>query len=206
MNFGVVARRIGLYDLIEPVRSKRQRARWVAQGKPFPAPPPVKRDLLRRYAADHGLRVLVETGTWRADAVRALRNDFEAIYSIEIDPKLYELCKARCRRQANAHLYLGDSAELIDDILDKLNGPALFWLDAHYMGADSGGEGSNPILAEVQAILKRGVGHVILVDDVREFGADEAYPTIDRVEILAEEHRYAFLVEDDVARLTPPSG
>src|SRR5687768_9818802 len=137
MKLVAFARTIGAYDLLEPVYGGYQRARWGLRGGPIPAPSAVKREILRQYAATHGLLTLVETGTYRADTVRALRRDFQVIYSIELDDALYQAAVARTRRQSNARILHGDSAEMLPVVLSGLTEPALFWLDAHYSGGET---------------------------------------------------------------------
>jgi hypothetical protein len=53
----------------------------------------------------------------------------------------------------------------------QLQEPALFWLDGHYSGVDTGkDELDTPVSAELEAILGSPVkGHVILIDDARCF-------------------------------------
>ncbi len=206
MNLGATARRTGAYDVVEPLYSGLQRRRWESSGRPIPAPSSVKREVLREYGRRFGLRVLVETGTYKADTVRALRNDFDEIHSIEIDDALYQQAVARCRKQMNARLYLGDSAEVVSQIVATLSGPALFWLDAHYSGEGTGGEGGQPIVEEVREAIEANVGHVLLVDDVREFGSADEYPQLDALKVFAAKHGYDFEVQDDIARLVPTDG
>jgi hypothetical protein len=200
------ARRLGLYDLLEPAYSVWRRHKWERRGRPTPPPSAVKRELLSEYASRFGLRVLVETGTYKADTVRALRGQFHEIHSIEIDERLYANAQRRCRRQPNARLHLGNSAEILPQIMAELREPALFWLDAHYSGRSTGGIGGHPLLDELDTCLRVSAGHVVLVDDVREFGASEGYPTIESVIQLAASRGYGFQTANDVARLVPMKG
>lgn len=202
-RLGVLARRTGLYDIIEPRRSRRQRKQWEASGRPIPAPSSVKREVLRKYAQRHSLHTLIETGTYKADTVCALRHVFDTIHSVEIDPALHRAAVRRCRSQANAHIHLGDSAKVIATLVADLDEPGLFWLDAHYSGAGTGGEGDQPILDEVREAIEAEEAHVLLIDDVREFGTDVDYPQLQAVEDFAVAHGYTFEVRDDIARLVP---
>jgi hypothetical protein len=64
-----------------------------------------------------------------------------------------------------------------------LDGPALFWLDAHYSGGDTA-VSPPPVHSEIRAILGRGEHRdVIFVDDV-------GHPGIDRglIEIIVEDY------------------
>lgn len=203
MDLGSWARRFGVYDRLEPAYSRRLVRVWQREGQPIPAPSAVKREIIRRNAVDHGLRVLVETGTYKGDTVRALRHDFAMIHSIELDRDLFEAAERRTRRQRNVVLHLGDSAALLHGIAAVLQQPALFWLDAHFSGGVTGGEFGHPVTAELAAVVGRRAGHVVLIDDVREFGVAPGYPTLDNIRDFATAHDYAISVAHDVARLVP---
>jgi hypothetical protein len=203
---GALARRTGIYDILEPGYARLRRWQWERSDFPLPPPSAVKRDILRKFARIHNLRVLVETGTYRGDTVRALRGDFDTIFSIELDETLHADAVSRCTNQRNAILLKGDSAAVLPNVLDRLNGPALFWLDAHYSGgATATAAVKTPIGQELVAVLSHSVkGHVVLVDDHREFvtGATD-YPSISVIEDVAEAFGYEFAVAADVIRLTP---
>lgn len=205
MDLGTFARSTGVYDAIEPFYSRRQVRRWQTAGSPIPSPSAVKREVLREYADLYETSTLVETGTYKADTVRALRKDFDAIHSIEIAPDFYAAALRRCKRQANATIHLGDSGEVLKEIVPDLDTPALFWLDAHYSGGKTGGAGGAPIIAELQTILGSGAGHVVLIDDMREFGNDPEYPALDRIEDAARASGYKMIIAADIARLVPPA-
>src|SRR5689334_17814500 len=131
---GALARKTGIYDVLEPGYALLKQWQWKRSDCPIPPPSSVKRNILRQYGRTHGLRVLVETGTYRADTVRALRRDFDTIFSIELDETLHADAVTRCAGQSNAVLMKGDSAVVLPEVLARLDGPALFWLDAHYSG------------------------------------------------------------------------
>jgi hypothetical protein len=89
--------------------------------------------------------------------------------------------------------------------------PSILWLDAHYDHdgrEDRRGEVDTPIREELSHALHwAAVGHLVLVDDARLFGSDEAYPTIDEVQRrFAAPSGYGMIVEDDIIRLIPPGG
>jgi hypothetical protein len=201
-----LARSTRCYDLIEPVHSAVRRASWRRAGRPVPPPSAVKRATLRGYGRRYGLGTLVETGTFKGDTVRCLRRDFDRIYSIEVDETLHRQASRRCRWQRNAVLLRGDSADLLPAVLDQLDRPALFWLDAHCSGAGTGtGPLETPILGELHAILSRsGQRHVVLVDDHREFARGQLdYPSEQAVRDLARSAGYHVEVRDDILRLVP---
>ena len=131
------------------------------------------------------------------------------IVSIELDDRLYAAARRRFAGQPNVELLHGDSGALLPGILSGLDRPALFWLDGHYTGASSARtEVDSPIVAEIEALLRHPVqGHVVLIDDAREFCGTGGYPTIDelRVMILERQPLSQFAVADDIVRWTTHS-
>jgi hypothetical protein len=207
MTAGDRARDLGLYDLVEPAYSRYQGRMWRRAGCPTPAPSAVKRQVLRSVAREYGLRALIETGTYKADTVRALRKDFDRIVSVELSPELHARALRRTRHQANAELVLGDSALVLTGIVGTLDRPGLFWLDAHYSGGRTSlGDAISPIEAEIDAILSAAVGgHVVVIDDAREFHDSErsGYPAAEAIYSAAHQHGYRVSEEHDAFHLLP---
>jgi hypothetical protein len=206
MNLKTFARSTGVYDVLEPIYSRHQRWQWERGSRQGAPPSAVKREVLRSTARQRGLHTLVETGTFKGDTVRALRSDFRAIYSIELDDGLYQKAVQRCRNQRNARLFKGDSAVLMPRVLRELSDPTLFWLDAHWSGSGTAkSDMATPILAELSAILAGApAGSVVLIDDHRDFvrGATD-YPPADRIQQSALSAGFTFVVQDDIMRLCP---
>jgi hypothetical protein len=124
-------------------------------------------------------KTIVETGTYLGDGIKdyLASNYFDKIYSIEISNKYYLLNKNKFITNSNVEVLEGDSADVIthlinNNILDDK--PVLFYLDAHFSGADTGGMNicnGCPVLKELEAISKRNVkGDVIFIDDMRLMG------------------------------------
>jgi hypothetical protein len=88
------------------------------------------------YIAKYNLRNYVETGTGMGECLQhALTFEFESLSSIEIYPKVYESVKEKFT-QTKANVFLGNSYEVLPEILKEIDGPVLFFLDAHFPGAD----------------------------------------------------------------------
>jgi len=122
---------------------------------------------LRRYLTPN----FIETGTCEGDSVNlALKCGFENIYSIEIDPNLYDFCKKRFDGKSNVHLYLGDSLIALPEILKDIKSPSTFWLDAHMNDVSTYvGKFRCPILSEIDMIFSHNINHTLLIDDRRLF-------------------------------------
>lgn len=160
--------------------------------------PAMKRMVLRKYAK--GLNVFVESGTYLGDAVHAMRK-MRKVYSVEFQPELYLKACERFKGQSNIDLRCGDSATVLPEILSEITEPALFWLDGHF--PSGAGENCCPTFTELKAILNHPVkGHVILIDDAREFTGQSGYPTIREIKRYAVSHGRKFEVCNDIMRIT----
>jgi len=107
--------------------------------------------------------VFIETGSnWGYGIEQALDEGFKAVHSIEILDELYVHCFATFKENKNVHLYFGDCRKELPKILEKLNEPATFWLDAHKRDTHS-------FLIEELSIIKQHKikTHTILIDDLR---------------------------------------
>ncbi len=121
-------------------------------------------------------RHFVETGSYEGEGIdKALSAGFEEIHSIEISEEYYLQCKEKFKKSPNVHLFLGDSATVLEDVIREIVEPITFWLDGHFSGGGTGrGETNTPILGELEAIRRHPVKtHTILIDDVRLFGTSE---------------------------------
>jgi hypothetical protein len=153
---------------------------WRREGCLQPAPPHIKRALLRGYARKHRLRIFVETGTLHGDTLSALRRYFQELHSIELCPELYKKAALRFANDRKIRLWQGDSGDVLPRVLEVVRRPALFWLDGHYSGEGTarGVEGTTPILRELAHISSHKLSgeHLVIVDDARYFYGRDGYP------------------------------
>ncbi len=172
---------------------------WWLAGKPLPSPNVVKQRTLIGYQKRYGLQTLVETGTYTGEMVQALSMHVERLISIEVDPGLHARAVTRFAGQRHIRLLQGDSATLLPGVLESLTGPALFWLDGHYMGSASGrGAEETPIMAEMTALVGHTVrGHVVLIDDARLFDGTGGYPRLEEFTAWVKERRPGTAVRTD---------
>ncbi len=161
-------------------RSVYQIHQWENCGKQGPPPHAIKQRVLKKFAEDLNLRILVESGTYHGDMIDALKDSFDTIYSIELSAKLYDKACWRFRRAKHIKLIHGDSGTELETVVQRLDGPALFWLDGHYSaGPTAHGELSTPIFDELRHVLTaKEKRHVMVIDDARCFGMDADYPSI----------------------------
>lgn len=193
--------------VLESVRPVLGRVSWELGGRSGPPPHAVKRRVLREYARRFGLRILVETGTYRGDMVEAMRGSFARVISIELSATLAAAARERFRGASNVAIEQGDSGTVLPRVLATLDGPALFWLDGHWSGGETArGETDTPVLAELEHVFADPrAGHVVLVDDARLFDGTGGYPTLDGLRELAKRRRpdWEMSVANDIIRLVP---
>jgi len=166
-----------------------------------------KQRILKHYASKYHIRTFVETGTYLGDMVSALSRGFDEIHSIELSKPLYEKARLRFATIKNIHLTFGDSSTELGNILENVDHPALFWLDAHYSGKGTArGYDDSPILFEINKIFEyKRMKHVILIDDASLFNGSSGYPEINafRKYFLEKEKDYGFVVSDNIIILAP---
>lgn len=200
-----------LYNFMGNWIDKRRNAKlffeWERNGRSVPPPHIVKQRTLQSYSTKFGLKILVETGTYYGDMIEAMKEFFNRIYSIELSEELYEKAKKRFRGVKHVELIHGDSGTELMNLMNKINEPALFWLDGHYSGGVTAkGEKDTPIYEELHHILNAtDRGHVIIIDDARCFGSDPAYPSIKDLEnyIYKKRQNLEIVIQDDSIRITP---
>lgn len=125
------------------------------------------------------LECFCETGTLHGDAVNFISNfPFKQIISIEIVNTLAEAAAKRFEKDERIKIVHGDSSKVLKSVCDTyLNGNTLFWLDAHFPGADShitkyGDERERntriPLQSELEIIKARCevFKDVIIIDDL----------------------------------------
>ena len=118
------------------------------------------------------IKYFVETGTYKADTTLLVSPFFDQVYSTEIHIALYNDAVMRAKQNdvTNVEFLFGNSISLLKDITPKVKEGAVFFLDAHISGADSGWDGKHrvPIFEELDVILREKLGpSVFIVDDLR---------------------------------------
>lgn len=199
--------KLGIFPLFDLVRRLPDIVQWIWAGCSGVAPAPIKRLVISAYCRRYGLSRFIETGTHLGDtlAYMAGNKKFNTT-SIEIDEPCYRAATQRFKGYSNVTLMLGDSGKLMPELIQKLEQPALFWLDGHYSGGKTKrGELDTPISVELEAVLSSPVkGHVILIDDARCFDGTNDYPhlsqLLDRV-LSGNEHFME--VSSDIIRIVP---
>jgi len=150
--------------------------------------------LFKKYKGNH--KLFFETGTHKGDGVQnALNMGFEEVISIEILPELYEGCVNRFKgKEDKVHLFLGDSNERMEEMLELIKEPSLIFLDGHF---DNG----NPLWKELEILKNHPIKtHTIIVDDMPNYyGSGEKV----KEKLLEINPNYTLVYEDS---LNPGTG
>ncbi|HMF28708.1 MAG TPA: glycosyltransferase [Candidatus Cybelea sp.] len=161
----------------------------------LPSTPFVKVVALRHHAKAFRTRVFVETGTFFGDTTAAVAELFERCYTIELSPELYARAQKRFLGTSHVVCINGESGAELARVLEDIQEPALFWLDAHASGGVTADGGFDPILQELGAIFRHRIkDHVVLVDDAR--GREEMI-------MRAVPSNYRVSLRNDIIRIVP---
>jgi len=139
----------------------------------------LKQSILQKYTNE----IFVETGTYAGNGIQtALDCGFTKIYSIESDEKFAEMARNRFSKEIEENkveIIIGDSAQVLPEVLNKIDKPATFWFDAHFETRGSEHEADIneieivtrcPILFELEALKNHPIkNHKILIDDITVF-------------------------------------
>ncbi|MEM9282584.1 MAG: hypothetical protein AAGA96_12215 [Verrucomicrobiota bacterium] len=132
--------------------------------------------------------ICVETGTYRGEMTVEFSEIFEEVHTIELSEKWFQFSSKKLLDYPNVTCYLGDSAILVGKLSEKIDRPALFYLDAHFAGGDTAlGEKEVPLMEELEVLTKRKQQDVFVIDDLRLIGksgisgidGDSVYPLME---------------------------
>jgi len=128
----------------------------------------------------YDIKNFVETGTGKAEVVQSVveADDSLNVHTIEVIPEIYDKNKINFSYLKDVNWHLGTSFDILPEILPDLKGTTLFWMDAHFPGADFGlssyGDEKDddkrlPLKKELETIVaNRDVTNdVFVIDDLR---------------------------------------
>lgn len=135
---------------------------------------------LKKYVEDFNCKIYVETGTGAAECLsHAVSYPFEQLYTVDVDGELIEKAQALFNNPRITFIHNYSSEALINLVptLPK-DEPVLFFLDAHFPGADF---------------------HKITYEQsIREF-KDEAFPLLNEIKIIKNSRdisKDVFIIDD----------
>jgi len=128
----------------------------------------------------YDIKNFVETGTGQAEVVRSVyeANEDLNIHTIEVVEEIFDQNKIKFSYLKDVSWHLGTSFKILPEILPTFDGNTLFWMDAHFPGADFGfssyGDEKDmdkrlPLQKELESIVQsRDVKNdVFVIDDLR---------------------------------------
>lgn len=139
----------------------------------------IKKFNLNRIIKEFNTSYFFETGTWKGDGVAyAAKSPFKRILSSEIIPDIADKAVERFKSDNRISIITGNSTDVLNNHMGKLNGNCIFWLDAHFPGAEEGINKYNdfedekvklPLAEEIRLIKEQRKNYqdVILIDDLR---------------------------------------
>jgi hypothetical protein len=129
----------------------------------------INKQLVQRLLEVYPINNFVETGTYLGGTSYWASTLFKEVHTIEISDELYQQAKSKYSHVKNLHFHLGDSKDILPGIVKQLDGPAVFWLDGHWCGRNTGGKYNPcPIMDELECATSV-KDSVILIDDFRYF-------------------------------------
>lgn len=128
-------------------------------------------DFLKQLKRFFDIEAFIETGTYLGDTCKIASTIFNQVHSIELDNQLYLNALNLFKHNNKIHIHLGNSKDVLPNILNNIHNKILFFLDAHWSeGITAKGPEITPILPELKIIKESKIKDaVILVDDIRYF-------------------------------------
>jgi hypothetical protein len=156
-----------------------------------------KREILKSLIVNYSIETVVETGTYLGDTTKFLSQYVKKIYSIEIGRRLALMASRRFKRSPDIEIILGDSGELLEELLLKINGNVLFFLDGHFSKGITSTSLSyeTPLIRELLVLSKsRNLpGSIIVIDDAHELSNGTDYPSENEIKSIFKENRINIL-------------
>jgi hypothetical protein len=144
---------------------------------------------LNNYIDKNNVKTFIETGTAQGHGLEYANSfSFNKLYSIEYSEILYNECVNKFNKFEKIKLFHNKSNEGLIDIFEnyEIDSNIIFWLDAHYPGADLVGTPDNfnygddefrlPLENELKIIKKyrKNNNDIIIIDDLRIY-EDNSY-------------------------------
>lgn len=87
---------------------------------------------VKRLKEQFKIKTFIETGTNEAETTTVMAEIFDSVHTIELNQEFYNNCKEKLKDFKNATIHNGSSQEVMDKILKDIDGPIMFFLDAHW--------------------------------------------------------------------------
>jgi hypothetical protein len=158
------------------------------------------------------LENFIETGTGYGLTAVVAAKLFKRVYTIELLPEVYEQQVGELLTMKNVERLCGDSRDLLKDIVNRLDSPSMFYLDAHYNGmGERRSDIECPLLDELEIIFGKPMRtNCIVIDNVGMFvhphppHRPEEWPKIGEIgELIRSRCHSSIQIFCDVMLITP---
>lgn len=169
-----------LYEQISKLSVFPQLVSYYKSGQ---APECKKRSLVKALAREGNFLYAVETGTYFGRTSRILKKYVQNVYTIEIKKELHEYVKHKLRN-SKINFLLGNSEDLIQELVNSIQGRTLFYLDSHASGGVTGrGLKVTSLGRELEIIdkFKFLAESIILIDDAGSINGSNDYPEFEDI-------------------------
>jgi hypothetical protein len=139
--------------------------------------PSINLEFLKKIQTDYkNYPNFIETVTYLGETIFHMEQYFSNLYTIEIKKQFYETVKNNYKGN-KINFYLGDSGDVLTEILPNINDKSIIFLDGHWSAGNTG-KGKkdfplyeDPLYEELNIIISNHKDEaIVIVDDVRLFG------------------------------------
>lgn len=171
------------------------------------------REIVLAFKEKGGIENFIETGTFRGGTSFWAAAHFKKVYTIEIDPEISKTTASQPNCPENIDFFVGNSKDVLPELISKIKGRSVFWLDGHWCNvSEFGKEDECPLMDELKAaaVLQDAL---ILIDDARAFLGpippphnSSLWPRIDDIILLSKQlfPLHKITICDDVIYCIPP--
>ena len=127
-------------------------------------------DLCKKNKSDYDF--FVETGTYMGETILRFIDDFKKLYTIELSESLYNEFNKKNYDKNKLKSIFGDSSKKLKNVIEEINGSAIFFLDGHFSSCGTAkGDKDVPLYEELVLINNEfKYESIIIIDDLRLFG------------------------------------
>jgi hypothetical protein len=131
----------------------------------------------------HKIQAIVETGTFHGHTTKEFAKMVPMVYTLEYKQEFADIARKNLKGVKNVKILVGSSPDTMRELLPKLKGPVLFFLDAHWYRYW-------PLRDELQAIADTGhknaviVVHDFYVPGRKDLGYDQYTPSLTWIDYL----------------------
>jgi predicted O-methyltransferase YrrM len=144
---------------------------------------------VKKIIQKFNIKNIFETGTYLGSTTKVLSGLVENLYTVESNSDYFNKSKEFLKDCQNVHMYLGNSPQIMEEVIPNLNGRTLFFLDAHWYNYC-------PLIDEIKTIDKcKKTDSVLIVHDFKVPGKNFGYDSYN-----GQDYEYSW-VESHVKKL-----